>query len=57
LGFFLFQRRIKQPLVSLLFGALLFFLPYLPTMEWLEGWIEGLDLFLLLLGIVLCILE
>jgi len=58
LGFFLFQRNIlpaKQPLVPLLFGALLYFLPYFPNLEWLEGWIEGLDLFLLLLGLVLFI--
>lgn len=55
-GLFLFQRNIRaerQPLVPLLFGALLFFLPYFPNLEWLEGWIEGLDLFLLLLGILL----
>lgn len=57
-GFFLFQRNIlpaKQPLVPIVFGALLYFLPYFPNLEWLEGWIEGLDLFLLLLGLVLFI--
>lgn len=57
-GFFLFQRNIqaeRQPLVPLLFGALLYFLPYFPNLEWLEGWIEGLDLFLLLLGSLLFI--
>lgn len=57
-GFFIFKRNIlpgKQPLVPLLFGALLYFLPYFPNLEWLEGWIEGLDLFLLLLGLVLFI--
>lgn len=58
LGLFLFQRNIqaaRQPLVPLLFGALLYFLPYFPNLEWLEGWIEGLDLFLLLLGFLLLI--
>lgn len=57
-GFFIFQKNIlpaKQPLVPLLFGTLLYFLPYFPNLEWLEGWIEGLDLFLLLLGLVLFI--
>lgn len=56
LGFYLFQRNLpaaKQPLVPLLFGAILYFLPYFPNLEWLEGWIEGLDLFLLLLGFIL----
>ncbi|KAK9741129.1 hypothetical protein RND81_03G083800 [Saponaria officinalis] len=56
LGLFLFQRNIRverQPLVPLLFGTLLFFLPDFPNLEWLEGWIEGLDLFLLLLGFLL----
>lgn len=51
-----FQRNLqaaRQPLVPLLFGALLYFLPYFPNLEWLEGWIEGLDLFLLLLGFLL----
>lgn len=56
--FFLFllkkNRRVeRQPLVPLLFGALLFFLPYFPNLEWLEGWIEGLDFLLLLLGFLL----
>lgn len=57
-GLLLFQRTIlpaKQPLVPLIFGALLYFLPHFPNLEWLEGWIEGLDLFLLLLGLVLFI--
>ena len=56
LGLFLFQRNLpaaRQPLVPLLFGALLYFLPYFPNLEWLEGWIGGLDLFLLLLGFLL----
>lgn len=55
-GLFLFQKNIRverQPLVPLLFGALLFFLPYFPNLEWLEGWIEGLDFLLLLLGFLL----
>lgn len=55
-GIFLFQRNIRverQPLVPLLFGSLLYFLPYFPNLEWLEGWIEGLDFFLLLLGFIL----
>lgn len=59
-GFFLFQRKIRserQPLVPLLFGGFLYCLPYFPNLEWLEGWIEGLDLFLLLLGILLFVCD
>lgn len=58
IALFIFGRNIlpaKQALVPLLFGALLFFLPYFPNLKWLQGWIEGLDLFLILLGLVLLI--
>lgn len=54
-GLFILKRNIlpaKQPLVP---GALLYFLPYFPNLEWLEGWIEGLDLFILLQGLFLFI--
>ena len=56
LGLFLFQKNIRaesQPLVPLLFGALLYLLPYFPNLEWLKGWIEGLGFFRLLLGFIL----
>ncbi|CAN8221833.1 unnamed protein product [Cochlearia groenlandica] len=59
-GFYVFQRDIRaerQPLVPLLFGGFLYFVPHFPNLEWLEGWIEGLDLFLLLLGILLFVCD
>jgi hypothetical protein len=36
---------------------LVYFLPYLPNLEWLEEWIKGLDLLLFLLGILTFLFE
>jgi uncharacterized membrane protein YjjP (DUF1212 family) len=60
LGIFLFKSKIlpaKQPLVPLFLGAVLYLLQNLPHLEWLNGWVGGLDLFLFLLGVFLCILH
>lgn len=43
--------RRKQPLVPLFFSGLFFLLSYFPELAWLEKWIEGMDLLLLLLGL------
>lgn len=55
LGLFFFKDslpRRKQPLVPLFFSGLFFlFLSYFPELAWLEKWIEGIDLLLLILGV------
>ena len=43
--------RRQQPLVPLFFGGVFFLLGYFPELAWLEKWIEGIDLLLLVLGL------
>ena len=43
--------RRKQPLVPLFFSGLFFLLCHFPELAWLEKWIEGMDLLLLILGL------
>lgn len=43
--------RRKQPLVPLFFSGVFFLLGYFPELGWLEKWIEGIDLILLVLGV------
>jgi hypothetical protein len=53
-GLFFFKDslpRRKQPLVPLFFGGVFFFLGYFTELAWLEKWIEGIDLLLLVLGL------
>lgn len=52
IGFFLFKGDLPEPLVPFFFGALFFMLPYFPELEWLEPWMEGIDLLLFLLGLL-----
>ena len=42
----------KQPLIPIFFAVVFLILPYLPGVEWLERWIEGASLLLLILGLV-----
>jgi len=54
LGLFVFKGSLpkrKQPLVPLFFSGLFFCLCYFPELDWLEKWIEGIDLLLLFLGV------
>lgn len=54
LGLFFFKDslpRRKQPLVPLFFSGLFCFLGSFPELAWLEKWIEGIDLLLLILGL------
>lgn len=55
LGFYLFRRRFPetQPLIPFFFSALFYYLPYLPELEWLERWINGMDLLLFFLELFL----
>lgn len=56
LGLFFFKDslpRRKQPLVPLFFSGLFFFLGSFPELAWLEKWIEGIDLLLLILGFLI----
>jgi len=53
-GLFFFKGslpRRKQPLVPLFFGGVFFLLGYFPELAWLEKWIEGIELLLLVLGL------
>jgi hypothetical protein len=41
----------KQPLIPIFFSIVFMILLYLPEVEWLERWIEGADLLLLMLSV------
>jgi hypothetical protein len=42
----------KHPLIPIFFAIIFLIIPHLPGVEWLERWIEGMDLFLLLLSLL-----
>jgi hypothetical protein len=52
---FLFLRtgslKGKQPLIPIFFSIVFMILLHLPEVEWLERWIEGADLLLLMLSV------
>jgi len=60
LGLFVFRKKLprkKQPLVPLFFGGVFFLLGHFPELAWLEKWIEGIELLLLIFGLVSIIEE
>jgi len=53
-GVFCFKEslpRRKQALVPLFFSGLFLLLGYFPELSWLEKWMEGIDLILLIFGL------
>jgi hypothetical protein len=59
-GLFLFKDSLpkrRQPLIPVFFGGIFFLLTHFSELEWLEKWIEGIDLLLLILGIYSLIKE